>query len=521
MTVSLTAYGGATEIGGNKFLLKLDGSSLFLDFGLSFKAEGCFFEEFLRPRSKTKLHDLLKLSLLPSVDGIYRKDALTPEGIEELDNGDVKPLWETGLQSYEEAQEKEEWTPDALFLSHAHADHCGYIPLLGDIPMVCTDRTETIMEAVGNIANKKGFDDELVRKKERYVSRYKRGYFPGAATMRTKKSDERTINTLKHKESMKLGQDVELTLFEVGHSIPGSASCLVESEKNQVVYTGDLRFHGRSGYNLSDELAGLKPDLMLCEGTRIEDEEPDDEEEVEEELAREFEETDGLAIVGFAWKDLDRYETVKKAAESSGRIPVFDPRLAYLKARLENSVYDEDAKVFVERKKSMLYSPGDYTRNKCVAGEMPVTKWDSNNGIKDTTHLEKGVTAPELREDASNYVLHMDYYRIKNLIDIDPPDGSVFVRAHSEPFNIEMEITENRLKNWLEHFGINEENDHKPIQIHASGHASGPEILQMIEKIQPKQLVPIHTNKPELFAKKAADIVDEVTVLNAGNECQF
>ncbi|MBD3159162.1 MAG: hypothetical protein GF309_10275, partial [Candidatus Lokiarchaeota archaeon] len=162
MTASLTAYGGINEIGGNKLLLKIDNSSLFLDFGLSFKAKGRFFEEYMKPRSKTKLHDLLKLSLLPTVDGIYRKDALSPEGMENLKNDQAKRLWESDLQSYEEAKDKCDWTPDAVFLSHAHDDHCGYVPFLGDIRIISTDTTQTILEAVANIGNKNGFDDELL-----------------------------------------------------------------------------------------------------------------------------------------------------------------------------------------------------------------------------------------------------------------------------------------------------------------------------------------------------------------------
>jgi ribonuclease J len=38
-------------------------------------------------------------------------------------------------------------------------------------------------------------------------------------------------------------------------------------------------------------------------------------------------------------------------------------------------------------------------------------------------------------------------------------------------------------------------------QIHASGHANGIEIREMIKEIGPKKLVPIHTEKPELFFK--------------------
>ena len=297
-----------------------------------------------------------------------------------------------------------------------------------------------------------------------------------------------------------------LEAFDVGHSIPGATAGLIEGPDVQALYTGDIRFHGRSGLDLGDELRGLRPDVMLCEGTRITEDEPDDEQAVEDDLATVFTETDGLAMVGFAWKDLERYETVRLAAERAGRTPVFDPRLAYLAARLGTSVYDDGASVFVERSGDMLYSPGDYTRAKHKLGDLPVSEWDNSDGVTDTTHLERGTTATEIRRNPENYVLHLDYYRFKNLPDLDPPAGSTFVRAQTEPFNEGMELSEERLINWLEHFGINPDRGHEPIQIHASGHACGTEIQAMIDAIEPRVLVPIHTEAPGAFENEAGEV---------------
>lgn len=69
LTVLLTFYDGADCIGGNKFLLEVDGTALLLDFGTN----------FLRPRSITGLCDLLDLGLLPPLRGIYRQDSDLPE----------------------------------------------------------------------------------------------------------------------------------------------------------------------------------------------------------------------------------------------------------------------------------------------------------------------------------------------------------------------------------------------------------------------------------------------------------
>jgi ribonuclease J len=49
--VSLTFYGGANEIGGNKILLEDKDARIYLDFGQSFDFGEDYFYEFLQPSS--------------------------------------------------------------------------------------------------------------------------------------------------------------------------------------------------------------------------------------------------------------------------------------------------------------------------------------------------------------------------------------------------------------------------------------------------------------------------------------
>lgn len=65
-----------------------------------------------------------------------------------------------------------------------------------------------------------------------------------------------------------------------------------------------------------------------------------------------------------------------------------------------------------------------------------------------------------------------------------------------------MELSEERLVQWLKHFDLNREHNCQPIQIHASGYAGGPELLQFARAIRPKTVVPIHTEHPEVFVEE-------------------
>ncbi|MHA1592577.1 MAG: MBL fold metallo-hydrolase RNA specificity domain-containing protein, partial [Candidatus Heimdallarchaeaceae archaeon] len=44
-------------------------------------------------------------------------------------------------------------------------------------------------------------------------------------------------------------------------------------------------------------------------------------------------------------------------------------------------------------------------------------------------------------------------------------------------------------------------------QLHCSGHASGAEIQDMIQKIAPKKVIPIHTETPADFRGFDAEII--------------
>ena len=91
-------------------------------------------------------------------------------------------------------------------------------------------------------------------------------------------------------------------------------------------------------------------------------------------------------------------------------------------------------------------------------------------------------------------------------IDIKPERGSTFIHSLSEPFNEEMLIDYQRLHNWLKHFGMGF------VQSHASGHATGEEIREMLKEINPKVLFPIHTEHPEMMK----GIVDQTTLVSYG-----
>jgi ribonuclease J len=154
----------------------------------------------------------------------------------------------------------------------------------------------------------------------------------------------------------------------------------------------------------------------------------------------------------------------------------------------------------------MIYSRSDYSAKKHEVGlNMDWGRLGANlKGLPETCdnpylcHYYGGVRAYEITADPQRYVLHAGYFGMNELIDVNPPPGSTFIRAATEPFCAEMEMDEVKLENWLKHFGILSDEE-KITRHHVSGHASGCDLLSFLTDMNPARVIPIHTERPELF----------------------
>ena len=90
----------------------------------------------------------------------------------------------------------------------------------------------------------------------------------------------------------------------------------------------------------------------------------------------------------------------------------------------------------------------------------------------------------------------------QELIDIKPKEGSSYVRSLTEPFDLEMEFKQKRIENWFTRFGLITSSK-KWHQVHVSGHGDGEQIKKVIDGVNAKKIIPIHTDpKNEVYHKK-------------------
>jgi len=184
---TITFYGGIGEIGGNKILVESSSGNVLLDFGRRMGITGSYYSEFLQIRSKNALRDLLRLGVLPKIDGIYDKQYLdttalleNSDDVNKIPIVDARDYWiEEGIKSYN----PEAPFMDAVFISHAHFDHIQDLSFLDpEIPVISTKETEVLSKAICDLSAS-GVDlqfyelrrpAKIVSKKEHYKT-----LFPG------------------------------------------------------------------------------------------------------------------------------------------------------------------------------------------------------------------------------------------------------------------------------------------------------------------------------------------------------
>jgi len=452
---SIKFYGGVDEIGGNRILVEDGDTRVFLDFGMSFSRHGMFFEEYLKPRySCAGMKDLLELKLLHYMDGVYREDLLCLVGKE--------PHREPCINE--------------VLLSHIHQDHSAYVSLLDErIPISCSEISRSYAKAMLE-AGRRSLETELYNFKKRPL------------VNRRCDATSRTFSVRETEKPFKI-ESMEVRPFAVDHSVPGAMAFIIHTSDQTLAYTGDLRLHGIRG-NLTqkfvDEAASEGVDVMLCEGTRIDEEESGSEKFVAEGAHSVISECEHLVVADFAYKDLDRFMTFYNLAKENDRKIIISKRHAYLLEELRKvvelkgipEINDESIRIYIDRKDTGRFDKSDYD------------DWE-----KRYLDMANAVGADWIHENQASTVVCLSFFDVNELIDIAPNLGSIYVHSTSEPHNEEQIFDQKRLDNWIDFFGL------KKYHFHCSGHASGKEIREMIQTINPKELVPIHTQHPDLFEK--------------------
>jgi ribonuclease J len=115
-------------------------------------------------------------------------------------------------------------------------------------------------------------------------------------------------------------------------------------------------------------------------------------------------------------------------------------------------------------------------------------------------YASRMLTAQQVRQEPGSYILCFSFWDLKNLIDIEPY-GAHYIYSTSEAHSEEQKIDLERLQRWVKHFDMVYRGTPFEDGFHASGHASGQELLAMVREVRPRTLVTVHTEHPEAFVE--------------------
>ncbi len=283
------------------------------------------------------------------------------------------------------------------------------------------------------------------------------------------------------------GQTFELGPFVVtphlvDHSAFDAYAFVVEAAGRRLMYTGDLRGHGRKrsfASMLETPPAGI--DTLLMEGTHVGSEraEPRTETHVELDLADSFRSTAGLAVVASSAQNVDRLVTVYRAARRAGRtllVDLYSAAVAEATGRptIPRPGFPGLGVWAPRRQRVQVKESGEFHRTAAVRRYRAFT--------------EQLVAHPERYVVLGGSSAAHELLRDGALTAGGTLVWSMWSGYLAEPSGV-------RLRDAARLAGV------PLVEHHTSGHASVKDLRRLVEAVNPAVVVPIHTDGADEFAR--------------------
>lgn len=333
---------------------------------------------------------------------------------------------------------------DAIFISHYHGDHIGLVYYAHkDIPIYIGEASYNIIKA-----------SDLYKKK---------------ATITPK-------GFLINKQPIIVG-DISVTPYLCDHSAFDSYMLLCEADGESVLYTGDFRSNGRKSFDALLRSLPRNVDKLLCEGTTLSRESYTSitEKELEERATELFRSAAGPVFVLQSSMNIDRIVTMYRAAKRSSRIFLEEVYMADIATAAGRSIPNpnfDDVYAFIT-------SPSKFkelSKYKQRAGKSFISRKQFVMCVRNSMlrYLKSLASKMSFEDGLLVYSFWSGYRETENM----------------KHFLLECEKLGLRI-----------------VTLHTSGHADENAIKELIEVVNPKVLIPIHTENAGRFREIAPNLI--------------
>ena len=330
---------------------------------------------------------------------------------------------------------------DGVLISHYHSDHEGLATkILPKIPIYMGEKSHEIHKVTR----------EYIKKE--YLKEPK---------------------TFKPEEEFLIG-DIKITPYLCDHSAFDSHMFLLECEGKKILYTGDFHSNGRKFFqSLLNKLP--KVDALITEGTNLSNDKIGKINLTEKELEKKgieiLERNDRPVFVLIASTNIDRIVTFYKIANATKRLFLLDTYAGQITATIGGNIPNPrtffNVKIF-QTSSSKHDILENYPKNKI---------W--KNKIAKSNFLMCVRTS--MKKYLESYPNEFSF------------EGCTLFYSMWEGYKKQEDMKE--FLEFMEEKGV------KIISLHTSGHADEKDFDKLIKKVEPKIIIPVHTENSEWFKR--------------------
>lgn len=339
-----------------------------------------------------------------------------------------------------------------LVVTHGHPDHWGLVPRISpDVPLYVGEVTARVL-------------------------RQAMFFTPMGA-------DLRPSGFLRDGREIQIGP-FHVTPRLVDHSAFDAYAIEVEARGKRLLYSGDLRGHGRRRELLTDlfQNVGRPVDVLLLEGTNVRPEAATpptmvSEQDVEDRCTELFTNTKGLVLAAYSPQNVDRMITLYRAARAAGRKLVLDLYAASIAAAVEDPEVprwdSEDVLIYVPQ-----------------AQRVKVKRSAEFERVKQLS--DRRIFGEDLAGRSGELVLTFRASMIAELQRAACLEGAAVVWSMWAGY---LDSSGRDVLRFCEEASL-------PLSpLHASGHASLGDLQRLVAALRPDRVVPIHTAAPDRFGE--------------------
>lgn len=332
---------------------------------------------------------------------------------------------------------------DAVLITHYHEDHIGLIKnILPNIPIFMGEKSYSIYKAVNEYLGNK-----IVK----------------------------ISNFLQSEKEFNIG-DIKIKPILCDHSAFDSYMLLLYLENKKLLYTGDFRGSGRKSFlSLLSKLD--KIDTLIIEGTAVtrKNNESLTERSLERKAVNIIQNKDAPVFVLMSSSNIDRIVTFYKTAKNTNRLFLEDVYMSSITTAAGDNIPNpkdfENVRIFLTVPNEKNYSILNKYKNKKI-GRKEIAKRKFIMCVRSSmkNYLEK------LSKEISFKGAVLFYSMWKGYLEND------------------------EMKRFIDFM---KEKEVKIIPLHTGGHADAKTIDNLIKKVEPNYIIPVHTENAKWFEKYA------------------